>query len=43
MRAPATKNYEKDYVARIADASNAGKNCTYVLRCRRVAAAWKKK
>ena len=30
--APATKGYEKDYVARIADASNAGKNCINVLR-----------
>ena len=42
MRAAATKGYEKDYVARIADASKAGKNCINVLRCRRVAAAWKK-
>ena len=32
MRAAATKGYEKDYVARIADASNAGKNCINVLR-----------
>ena len=30
--APATKGYEKDYVARIADASKAGKNCINVLR-----------
>ena len=42
MRVPATKGYEKDYVARIADASRAGKNCINVLRCPRVAAAWKK-
>ena len=42
MRASATKGYEKDYVARYADASKAGKNCINVLRCRRVAADWKK-
>ena len=42
MRAAATKGYEKDYLARIADASEAGKNCINVLRCRRVAGAWKK-
>ena len=42
MRVPATKGYEKDYVARNADASRAGKNCINVLRCRPVAAAWKK-
>ena len=32
MRVPATKGYEKDYVARIADASMAGKNCINILR-----------
>ena len=32
MRAPATKGYEKDYLARNADASKAGKNCINVLR-----------
>ena len=42
MRVPATKGYEKDYVARNADASRAGKNCINILRCPRVAAAWKK-
>ena len=43
MRAAATKGYEKDYVARIADASRAGENCINVFRCRRFAAAWKKR
>ena len=44
MCAAATKGYEKDYFARYADASKSrvGKNCINVLRCRRVAAAWKK-
>ena len=42
MCAAATKGYEKDYDARIADASRVGKNCINVLRCRRFAAAWKK-
>ena len=42
MRAAATKGYEKDYDARIADASRVGKNCINVLRCRPVAGAWKK-
>ena len=40
MRVPATKGYEKDYVARIN--ADAGKNCINILRCPRVAAAWKK-
>ena len=32
MRAAATEGDEKDYVARIANASKAGKNCINVLR-----------